>query len=150
MVKAKKASKLKASSSKYAKKSGPKEIDELEEDYAEDVEDDFVEDEQSEDGKDYVDENADDYSDEPLNEQDDPITTHQGHVRSRGLFENIWWKKGLLKGLVVWFAIVIIFYLFDFLGLIEVIDWKRWIFFLVLLIIAGMTYEKFMAGRIQI
>jgi hypothetical protein len=34
--------------------------------------------------------------------------------------------------------------------MVEVVDPKRWAFFLVFLLVIGMAYEKFMAGRIQI
>jgi hypothetical protein len=64
------------------------------------------------------------------------------HLRSKGLFQNIWWKKGILKGFLVWLLIVVIFYVFDFFGLVEVIDWKRWLFFLFFILIIGMAYEK--------
>jgi hypothetical protein len=73
-----------------------------------------------------------------------------GHLRSRGLFENIWWKKGALKGFMAWAAIVIIFYIFDFLKMVEVISWQRWGFFLILLLILGAAYEKFFSTRIKI
>jgi hypothetical protein len=128
-----KAKKIKASSSKYSKKDASVEepIDETEED----VEEDFSESE-------------DDYAEEPLDTE--PVPTPQGHIRSNGLFDNVWWKKGLLKGVLLWIVLVVIFYLFDLLGMVEVVDPKRWAFFLVFLLVIGMAYEKFMAGRIQI
>jgi len=135
MVKAKKSQKIKASSSKYSKKSAEEPIDDYEEDYKEEIEEDFSESEE-------------DYAEEPLDET--LVPTPQGHIRSNGLFNNVWWKKGLLKGIILWLAVVVIFYLFDVFGLVQVIDWKRWAFFLVFLAIIGMAYEKFMAGRIQI
>jgi len=128
-----KTKKIKASSSKYSKKDAS--VDEPIDDYQEDVEDDFTESE-------------DDYAEEPLDTE--PVPTPQGHIRSRGLFDNVWWKKGLLKGVLLWIVLVVIFYLFDFLGMVEVVDPKRWAFFLVFLLVIGMAYEKFMAGRIQI
>ena len=128
-----KTKKIKASSSKYSKKDAS--VDEPIDDYQEDVEDDFTESE-------------DDYAEEPLDTE--PVPTPQGHIRSRGLFDNVWWKKGLLKGVLLWIVLVVIFYLFDLLGMVEVVDPKRWAFFLVFLLVIGMAYEKFMAGRIQI
>jgi hypothetical protein len=134
-----KAKKIKASSSKYSKKSvstdSEEPIEDYEEDYKEENEEDFSE-------------NEEDYAEEPLDTN--PVPTPQGHIRSNGLFDNVWWKKGLLKGIILWLAVVVIFYLFDVFGLVQVIDWKRWAFFLVFLAIIGMAYEKFMAGRIQI
>ncbi len=70
-----------------------------------------------------------------------------GHLRSNGLFKNIWWKKGVLKGFSIWLCIAIIFHFFDLVGLVEVIDWKRWLFFLILLVLLALTYEKFLAKR---
>jgi len=128
-----KTKKIKASSSKYSKKDAS--VDEPIDDYQEDVEDDFTESE-------------DDYAEEPLDTE--PVPTPQGHIRSNGLFDNVWWKKGLLKGVLLWIVLVVIFYLFDLLGMVEVVDPKRWAFFLVFLLVIGMAYEKFMAGRIQI
>ncbi len=73
----------------------------------------------------------------------------QGHSRSRGLFQNVWWKKGVMKGFVVWLVIVIIFYIFDFIGLVEVISKERWFFFLIVLLLLGMAYEKYLFGKIE-
>ncbi|MFA5763284.1 MAG: hypothetical protein WC915_00555 [archaeon] len=78
------------------------------------------------------------------------LQSPSGHVRSRGLFQNVWWKKGALKGFIAWAIIVIIFYVFDFLKMVEVISWQRWGFFLILLLILGIAYEKFFSGKIQI
>jgi len=88
--------------------------------------------------------------DEPLDETGEAQPATGGHLRSRGLFNNVWWKKGLLKGFSIWLVIAIIFYLFDFLGLAQVVDAKRWLFFLVLLLILGMGYQKYLSGKVSI
>jgi len=124
----KKTKKMDSKDSRYSRmEKDPREVDDvLEEDFEEPIED----------------ENLEEYGEEPTQ------PTQLDHIRSRGLFNNIWWKKGLLKGFVLWFVIVIIFYLFDFLGMVEVIDWKRWAFFLVLLLILGMGYQKYFSGKV--
>jgi hypothetical protein len=134
MVKAKK--KLNASSSSYSKKKAVQASAPIDEE----VEDEFAED-------DYGDELEGEPIEEDPQEQVIPASTH---IRSNGLFNNVWWKKGLLKGIVLWLVFVVIFYVFDLLGMVEVIDWKRWAFFLIFLALIGMAYEKFMVGRIQI
>ncbi len=128
--------KLNARASKYSKKSLAYEVDENNDAQDEMSEEEFPEDENSEEqGFD---------EQENYSENEFPKNAHK---RSHGLFKNVWWKKGLLKGFVVWLAIVIIFYIFDFLGMVEVIDWKRWFFFLVLLAVLGLAYEKFSFKR---
>jgi len=129
MVK-KKTSKIDSKKSRYSKKQ-----DAVEDEIEEPLEDEFEE---------PIEENFDEYSEDPVQ----PISS--AHQRSRGLFNNIWWKKGLLKGFSVWLAIVIIFYFFEIMGLVEVIDWKRWAFFLVLLVIMGMVYQKYISGKVDL
>ncbi|MBT4870411.1 MAG: hypothetical protein HON47_02465 [Candidatus Diapherotrites archaeon] len=73
----------------------------------------------------------------------------KSHIRSRGLFKNIWWKKGLLKGFFLWILIVIFVYILDLFGMAEVVDAKKWIFFLVLLLIFGMGYQKYISGKVD-
>jgi hypothetical protein len=131
MVKTKKISSV---ASKYSKtKAGAVTDDFEDEEFAEDAEEGFEENP--------VEENFD---------EDTASEVANTHPRSRGLFSNIWWKKGVLKGFVTWGVIVIIFYIFDFLKMVEVITWERWAFFLILLLIFGMAYEKFLCGRVQI
>ena len=86
---------------------------------------------------------GEDYAD--IDEKEGPV-----HSRSNGLFDNVWWKKGILKGILAWLVIVVVFYIFDFLGLVEVVDAKRWLFFLVLLLVLGMGYQKYLSGRVAI
>ncbi len=97
-------------------------------------------------------EEFDDYSEgdeEDLN-LEQPVLVQKSHIRSNGLFSNPWWKRGLLKGIIAWLIIVVFFYMVDFVGLIEVVDAKRWGFFLLLLIILGMAWEKFLYKFIKI
>jgi len=95
----------------------------------------------------------DDLSDEPVDESfEEPVdgdAPQTEHMRSRGLFQNIWWKKGLLKGFFVWLLIVVFVYVLDFFGMAEVVDVKRWVFFLILLLILGMGYQKYLSGKID-
>jgi hypothetical protein len=102
------------------------------------LEDDEALDESEED----FDDSDEDFSEEENEEDFEEIPV--GPKRSRGLFNNPWWKKGLLKGFIAWLIFVVFFYLMDFVGLIEVIDAKRWFFFLVLLLVLGMAYEKYL------
>jgi hypothetical protein len=131
--------KINANKSKYSKgkKFGivkdadiPNEDDEYEEDSFENEE---------------FDESEDDFTEEAVEE-----TKSNTHLRSNGLFQNLWWKKGVIKGFLLWLVIVVFFYVFALFGLVEVIAWKRWAFFLVFLIILGMTYEKFFYNKIKI
>ncbi len=144
-----KIKKLNSTTSKYSKTKSSKKIsDDFEDDEINDASD--LEEGQGEeefaDEEGFDEEGSDEGAlDENFDEQ--PVA---GHLRSRGLFQNIWWKKGALKGFMVWAVIVIIFYIFDFLKMVEVISWQRWGFFLILLLILGMTYEKFFSTRIQI
>ena len=102
---------------------------------------------------DSVNEPLDENFDESINESmDEPVGEEvgkKGHVRSRGLFKNIWWKKGILKGIFVWLLIVIFVYVLDFFGMAEVVDAKRWAFFFILLVIFGMGYQKYLSGKID-
>ena len=99
-------------------------------------------------------ENEDDFTQEDETEtaefEDDPQPIEPTHKRSNGLFNNPWWKRGLLKGFIVWLIFVVFFYLMDFIGLIEVIDKVRWFLFLVLLVILAMAWEKFFYKYVKI
>jgi hypothetical protein len=100
-----------------------------------------------------LDESLEDQVEDPMDESlDEPVEESQdakSHIRSRGLFKNIWWKKGLLKGFFVWILIVIFVYILDLFGMAEVVDVKRWVFFLVLLLILGMGYQKYISGKVD-
>jgi len=87
--------------------------------------------------------------DESLDETGETPQATGGHLRSRGLFNNVWWKKGMLKGFFLWVVIVIFVYLLDILGMAQVVDAKRWLFFLVLLLILGMGYQKYLSGKVS-
>ena len=99
------------------------------------------------------DEPIDDSMDEPmggsLDESMEESQNAKSHIRSRGLFKNVWWKKGLLKGFFVWVIVVIFVYVLDLFGMAEVVDAKRWVFFLVLLLILGMGYQKYISNKID-
>lgn len=83
-------------------------------------------------------------------EEKEPGIIQRTKIRSRGLFNNPWWKKGALKGAIVWLLFVVFFYLMDFVGLVEVIDARRWGFFLLLLMILGMAWEKILYKFIKV
>jgi hypothetical protein len=68
--------------------------------------------------------------------------------KHNNFFQNVWWKKGIIKGFTLWILFVILFYVFEFLGMVDVIDWKRWLFFLLFLLIIGLAYEKFYLNRL--
>jgi len=93
-------------------------------------------------------ENFDEPMDDSMEDSVEEVGT-KGHSRSRGFFKNIWWKKGLLKGFFVWLLIVVFIYVLDFFGMAEVVDAKRWTFFLILLLILGMGYQKYLSGKID-
>ena len=132
------SNKINSNKSKYAKGS-LKISNSLESNDSEEFNDEF--DENDNENEDFQDDSMEnDFQEVPSN----------GHLRSHGLFKNVWWKKGALKGFAVWITIVIIFYIFDFFGLVEVIDWKRWLFFLIFLVLIGITYEKFLFNKIKV
>jgi hypothetical protein len=144
-----KVKKLNSTLSKYSKtKSNKKFSDDFEDDETNDDSD--LEESQGE--EDFADEEGFDEGGNVKDDFDENIVdqSSSGHLRSRGLFQNIWWKKGALKGFMLWAVMVIIFYIFDFLKMVEVISWQRWGFFLILLLILGAAYEKFFSTRIQI
>lgn len=144
MVKAKNKVKSK---SKVPKKVSAKEV-EIDEEFNE--EDDFNEkaDLEDEENLNNDDENFEDEENFEGDDEAQPIVLE--HKRSKGLFNNPWWKKGVLKGFIVWLIFVVFFYLMDFIGLVEVIDKLRWFFFLVLLVILGMAWEKILYKFIKI
>ncbi len=72
------------------------------------------------------------------------------HARSRGLFNNAWWKKAILKGFAVWLAILVLAYIMDFLKMVNVEGMLNWAGFLVFLIIVSLIYEKFLKGKINV
>lgn len=101
------------------------------------------------------DENFDDSQefDNDLNNEEDIVAEEnfpRSRIRSQGLFKNPWWKRGALKGAIVWLIFVVFFYLMDFLGLVKVVDAMRWGFFLLLLIILGMAWEKILYKFIKL
>lgn len=129
---------------KKAKKTNKKKVAKPVEDDFEESEEDIAEDE--------LDENEEYTGDAEFNDSEDVVVPVAGFskTRSNGLFNNPWWKKGLLKGFIVWLLFVVFFYLIDFIGLIEVIDAKRWFFFLIFWLIIGMAWEKYLHNYIKI
>ena len=138
-------SKISSNKSKYSKS---KKLD-----MPKDFDDEFDEDDQELDGngegQDFDENNDSGEFDENQNgdDFDENSEVPKSHLRSNGLFENTWWKKGLLKGFIIFLIAVVFFYFFDFVGLINVENWKRWFFFLVVLLIFGLVYEKFKLNR---
>lgn len=144
----KKSNKINSNNSKYARaKLINSKEDGLDSDDEFDEQDEFGEQNDS-DEQDFDDNASEDFDDNASEDFDDGEAVVNKHLRSNGLFSNVWWKKGLLKGFLAWVVIVIVFYLFDFFGLVEVIDWKRWLFFLFFLLVIGLTYDKFKLNRI--
>ncbi|MDD3083453.1 MAG: hypothetical protein PHP82_00330 [Candidatus ainarchaeum sp.] len=135
--------KINSNKSKYARYGVNRELKTIESDEIDSSED--IEDDSFNENDEFSDEDSPSEFDDS-NENELPVSNH---LRSKGLFKNVWWKKGLLKGFVIWLSIVIIFYIFDFIGLVEVIDWKKWLFFLIFLMLVGMAYEKFFYNKIK-
>ncbi|MDD4251166.1 MAG: hypothetical protein PHX27_03175 [Candidatus ainarchaeum sp.] len=153
--------KLKSSSSKYSNKkilrtNKFEDSDDLKDfDESSELDDSQADDSElnDESGDDFSnsDDDFDDTQDSNFNDSQELIGNGTGnHLRSHGLFNNIWWKKGMLKGFSIWVLIVIIFYIFEFFGLVDVIGWKRWGFFLIFLMIIGLAYEKFLSKKLKI
>jgi hypothetical protein len=145
------SNKSKYSKSKYAKNSGLIEDseDSFDSDETQDSEDFDDSDEIGDSDKNGADD-SEDFDNFSEGEKDFIDVNSKGHFRSRGLFKSVWWKRGILKGFIVWLIIAGIFHFFDFVGLVVVIDWKRWFFFLIFIIIIGLAYEKFLINHIKL
>ncbi len=84
------------------------------------------------------------FDEEPLAE------VPQEHVRSQGLFNNVWWKKAVLKGFLAWLVIVVFAYVLQLFKLADVQNAANWFFLLLLSIALFLVFEKFLAGKVKV
>jgi len=74
----------------------------------------------------------------------------QTHARSRGMFNNIWWKKALFWAILVWLLILALEMAMQAMKLVEVDLTRQWWILLAGLIVISMVYFKFFSGKIKI
>jgi hypothetical protein len=104
--------------------------DELGEEYSQ-SEDDFQEEGES-------DQLGEDYSVEDSSKK---------HVRSRGMFNNIWWKKALFWSILFWLLVLAVSMAMQAMKLIVVDLTRQWWVLLGIIILIGMVYFKFIDGK---
>lgn len=69
------------------------------------------------------------------------------HTRSRGMFNNIWWKKALFWAILVWLFILAISMAMQAMKLIMVDLTRQWWVLLGIMILIEMVYFKFLDGK---
>ncbi|MFA5357727.1 MAG: hypothetical protein WC308_02285 [archaeon] len=122
-----------------------------EKDFNEEKKEDEVADDYSEDESE--DAGNEEFGNEKLSEVDVNAamgSAPTGHARSRGLFNNSWWKKAILKGFAIWLAILVLAYIMDFLKMVNVEGMINWAGFLAFLIMVSLIYEKFLKGKVNV
>lgn len=72
------------------------------------------------------------------------------HPRSRGLFSNVWWKKAIIWGVLVWLLILVLEIAMQAIGLVEVDLRRQWWFLLGGLVVAAMIYFGVIESRLKI
>jgi len=72
------------------------------------------------------------------------------HPRSRGMFDNIWWKKALFWSILVWLFILAVSMAMQALKLIIVDLTRQWWMLLGIIIVIEMIYFKFFDGKLNI
>lgn len=71
----------------------------------------------------------------------------QTHTRSRGMFNNVWWKKALFWAILVWLLILAISMAMQAMKLIMVDLTRQWWVLLGIMILIEMIYFKFLDGK---
>ena len=72
------------------------------------------------------------------------------HVRSHGMFTNLWWKKAIIWAVFAWLIILGIGLAMQAMKLSEVDLTRQWWILLGILIVISMIYQKLFAGKIKI
>ncbi len=72
------------------------------------------------------------------------------HTRSRGMFNNIWWKKALFWAILTWLFILAISMAMFAMKLITVNFERQWWVLLAIIILVEMIYFKFFEGKLKI
>lgn len=71
------------------------------------------------------------------------------HPRSRGMFNNVWWKKALFWSILIWLFILAISMAMQAMKLIIVDLTRQWWVLLGLIIVIEMVYFKFFDGKLN-
>jgi len=121
--------------------------DDLSADANDDSTDDST-DAQSADDVDLIDEGSVDAGGEELSEETSPAPLT--HTRSRGMFNNIWWKKALFWAILTWLFILAISMAMFAMKLITVNFERQWWVLLAIIIVVEMIYFKFLDGKLKI
>jgi hypothetical protein len=111
--------------------------------------DEFGEEGTSEDAE-LVDEGAQVGTGEDFGEEAPLEKVSPTHTRSRGLFNNIWWKKALFWAILVWLFILAISMAMQAMKLIVVDLTRQWWMLLGIIVIIEMIYFKFFDGKLNI
>lgn len=69
------------------------------------------------------------------------------HTRSRGMFNNIWWKKALFWAILVWLFMLAVSMAMQAMKLIMVDLTRQWWVLLGIMIVIEMVYFKFLDGK---
>lgn len=72
------------------------------------------------------------------------------HTRSRGMFNNVWWKKALFWSILVWLFILAISMAMQAMKLIMVDLTRQWWMLLGIIVVLEMIYFKFFDGKLNI
>ena len=140
--------------SRYSKRRSEKEESEVETQLEENVEEDSVDDSsdlaQDDLGEEVLDENGDaqDLTGEEAGMEADAMPGEQTHVRSRAMFNNIWWKKALFWAILFWLLILAVSMAMQALKLLQVDLTRQWWILLAGIIVVFMVYFKFFEGKI--
>ncbi len=111
--------------------------------------DEFGEEGTSEDAE-LVDEGAQVGTGEDFGEEAPLEKVSPTHTRSRGLFNNIWWKKALFWAILFWLFILAISMAMQAMKLIVVDLTRQWWMLLGIIVVIEMIYFKFFDGKLNI
>jgi len=97
------------------------------------------------DGEEALDENG-----EPLMDgmEEGSTALPKTHVRSKGMFNNVWWKKALFWAILAWLLILAVEMGMQAMKLIQVDLSRQWWILLAGIIVLSMIYFKFFEGKI--
>jgi len=132
--------KKKVEEEEFSEDGTPDEIDDTNsEEFSEsdNTDDSDLSDEEPIEGEDVLDE-------EPIEEQTPT------HTRSRGMFNNIWWKKALFWSILVWLFILAISMAMQAMKLIMVDLTRQWWVLLGIIILVEFVYFRFLDGKFSL
>ncbi|OQA30961.1 MAG: hypothetical protein BWY55_00700 [archaeon ADurb.Bin336] len=118
------------------------------------VEDDFGADEDYSNEEDFSDSQSEDDFQEGVEGESDQLEEEypveelpKKRIRSRGMFNNIWWKKALFWSILVWLFILAIEMAMHVMKLVTIDLTRQWWVLLGIIILIGMVYFRFIDGK---